>query len=238
MGQLFKSSLLIMASFALPISLAGIAYAIARTDTKFYSQSKKAPDSAAAASQEKVCQTLVADPSPPVNLRSSPVVAPDNTVKQLPNGTQLTITDESEGWLKVSQPTPGWIYQELTVTSCLTPSDVAKQVESPDQGARLFAIATEQYQSGNISGAIALAKTVSPDSSTHQAARGASLQWERDWQRAESDYYVAQKALRDGRWQDVINQVQTFPDNRYWKEKLAPIVQQAVKKIDQKSSPP
>jgi Bacterial SH3 domain len=229
MGQLLRSALLIATGFTLPIAAAGIAYAVARTTARSL---PSANNSSISTSATKVCQTLVADPSPPVNIRSSPVVTADNTVNQLPNGTQVTITDESEGWLKINQPTQGWIYKELTVTSCLLPNE-ATQNPSADQGAWLLAIATEQYQSGNINGAMALAKTVPIDSPTHTAAFSASAQWQKDWQRAESEYYIAQKAFRDGRWQDVINQVKTFPDNRYWKEKLTPIVKQAVQKIAQ-----
>jgi Bacterial SH3 domain len=230
MGQLLRSVILIATGFTLPIALAGITYAIVRPESLARPMMGNSALSPNLANPAKVCQTLIADPSPPVNVRSSPVVTSDNTVNQLPNGTEISIADENEGWLKINQPLEGWVYKELTVTSCLLPHETATSPSS-DSGAKLFAIATEQYQSGNINGAIALAKTVTSGSPAHTAARNASVQWQKDWQQAESNYYVAQKAVRDGRWQDVINQVKTFPDNRYWKEKLAPLVKQAVGEV-------
>lgn len=61
------------------------------------------------------CQTIIADPNPPMNVRSSPVVAADNVVGRLPNGVLLSVTDENQGWLKIRSPLQGWVYQELTV---------------------------------------------------------------------------------------------------------------------------
>lgn len=191
------------------------------------------------------CQTIIADPKPPMNVRSSPVVASDNVIGRLPNGLSLSVTDENEGWLKISSPLQGWVYKELTVTSCglvngaaipqsgsLT--EIAAQSPS-DSGTHLMAIATQQYQAGNLNGAIALAKTVPFDSPIYPMATDAAAQWQLDWNRAESDYYSAQKALRDGRWDQVLSRVEHYPSIRFWKEKLAGLVRQAISQ--QKTSP-
>ena len=66
------------------------------------------------------CQTLVTDPNPPLNIRSSPVAAKDNVVGNLANGTLVTVINENQGWLQISQPKRGWIYENLTVTTCNT----------------------------------------------------------------------------------------------------------------------
>lgn len=220
----------ILASFSLPLAIAVFTDRLATS-----SNAMRLGMVAGSTNQTQLnCQTIIADPNPPLNVRSSPVVAPDNKLASLPNGTPLSIVDEQQGWLRISSPLQGWVYKELTVTTCTNPS-VTAATPAPriqgqkDEGPQLLAIATEQYQSGNLKGAIALLKTISPQSASHTAAQLFVRQWQQDWSQAESDYYTAQKALRDRRWQDVLKQVNGYPDIRYWREKLAPIVQQALK---------
>ncbi|MDX2242288.1 MAG: SH3 domain-containing protein [Leptolyngbyaceae cyanobacterium bins.302] len=231
MNQVGQATLWILASFSFPIAIAVFTERLAVS-----SHALRLELAANSTDKSKLsCQTIIADPNPPLNVRSSPVVAPDNKLATLPNGTSLSVVDEREGWLRINSPLEGWVYKELTVTSCVNTTDtiVAAAVPSSavrsDEGAKLLAIATEQYQSGNLSGAVSLIKTISPESSAHTAAQLFILQWQKDWNRAESDYYTAQKALRDRRWQDVLHQVNGYPDIRFWREKLAPMVQQAIK---------
>ncbi|MGI0487583.1 SH3 domain-containing protein [Pantanalinema rosaneae CENA516] len=186
-----------------------------------------------------VCQTIATDPNPPLNVRSSPVVASDNIIGKINNGTLLTVVDENQGWLRISTPTDGWVYKEYTVTSCVLPTEAQLSgAISPisDQGNRAFATATEHYQNGNLTAAIALAKMVPADSPIYPDAQTALNQWQQDWQRAEAQFYKAQTALRDGRWQDVMNTVKDFPENRFWKAKLTPIVRQAIQVQAQKTN--
>lgn len=215
--RLSPSWLWILASFTLPIAIAAGVKASIRL------QQHSPPAS------QLGCQTIIADPQPPMNVRSSPVVAADNMLGRLPNGVPLIVIDENEGWLKISSPLQGWVYKELTVTSCGSSNNAAVAAQSPsDAGTHLMAIATQQYQAGNINGAIALAKTVSSDSSVYPVAIDAVSQWQTDWNRAESGYYTAQTALRDGKWEQVLSQVEHYPNIRFWKEKLAGLVKQAI----------
>lgn len=235
MNQRFKPYFWIFASFLFPIS---VSYGIVQS--RYSSRSATFVSSAATASP---CQTIIADPKPPTNIRSSPIVAPDNTLGQLSNGTLLKVVDKHKNWLKITHPIQGWVYKELTVTSCndfieATPISTSATIDltSAEQGARLLEIAQDQYQAGNLNGAIALAKTVSPNSPVYQTANQSVMQWQRDWERAESEYYNAQKSLREGRWEEVINKVNGYPDIRYWKEKLALVVQQATQQKQNKNS--
>jgi hypothetical protein len=219
--RLPKSWPLLLASFMLPIAIV--------VAVKAWVHLPRPTSTAPVASQSGDCQTIIADPKPPVNVRSSPVVANDNIMGRLPNGVSLIITDENEGWLKISSPVQGWVYKELTVTSCGSFNSTGTSAQpSSDPGTRLMAIATQQYQAGNIQGAIALAKTVPADSPVYPLAMGAASQWQTDWNRAESEYYSAQKALRDGNWEDVLSRVENYPNIRFWKEKLAGLVKQAI----------
>lgn len=179
---------------------------------------------------QTVCNTIATDPSPPLNVRSSPVVAPDNVVGTVRNGTRLSVIDRNEGWLRINQPLEGWVYQDLTVTSCI-PATAQADASTPgvqDNGIRLLAEATERYQAGDLNAAIALAQTIPTNSAASQAAKGAINQWQRDWKTAETTFAEMQTAIAERRWQDVLLKVQTFPDNRFWRAKSAPIVKIAI----------
>lgn len=179
-----------------------------------------------------ICNTIATDPSPPLNVRSSPVVAPDNVVGTVRNGTRLTVVDHNEGWLRINQPLDGWVYQDLTVTSCVPTTAQANASTPPfnDSGMGVLAQATERYQSGDIKAAIALTQTIPAHSAAYQPAKGAVNQWQRDWKTAETTLAEMQTAIAQRRWQDVLIKVQTVPDNRFWRAKLAPIVKIAIQR--------
>ena len=178
----------------------------------------------------KICNTIATDPSPPLNVRSSPVVAPDNVVGTVRNGTRLSVVDHNEGWLRINQPLEGWVYQDLTVTSCI-PATTQATASTPadDNGMSVLAQATERYQSGDLNAAIALAQTIPTTSAAYQPAKGAVNQWQRDWKTAETTVAEMQQAIAQRRWQDVLSNVQAFPDNRFWRAKLTPIVAIAIR---------
>ncbi|MBW4578797.1 MAG: SH3 domain-containing protein [Tildeniella nuda ZEHNDER 1965/U140] len=179
-----------------------------------------------------ICNTIATDPSPPLNVRSSPVVAPDNVVGTVRNGTRLVVVDRNEGWLRINQPLDGWVYQDLTVTSCVpaTAQANANLPHSNDSGMQVLAQATERYQSGDLKAAIALTQTIPASSAAYQPAKGAVNQWQRDWKTAETTFAEMQQAITQSRWQDVLLKVQTVPDNRFWRAKLAPIVKIAIQR--------
>ena len=186
----------------------------------------------AATAPKTICKTIATDPSPPLNVRSSPVVAPDNVVGTVRNGTQLLVVDRNEGWLRIKQPQEGWVYEDLTVTSCI-PAAAETKDSAPvatDNGLSVLAKATERYQAGNLEAAIALAQTIPASSAAYQPAKGAVNQWRRDWKTAEATFAEMQQATADRRWQDVLSKVQTFPENRFWRAKLAPIVKVAIQR--------
>lgn len=188
--------------------------------------------------QSASCITVVTDPNPPLNVRSSPVIAPDNVVGKLPNGTRLFIEAEQEQWLQISAPLKGWVYETLTVTTCPTRDGApirnsattgqSQAGQRNDSGAEILANATEQYQAGNLEAALGLATSVSSQSAAYQEAQIAIAQWQQDWKLAETQFYAAQQAFKAQQWQTVLNSVNGFPDIRFWREKLAPLVKIAI----------
>ncbi len=243
MRQLGQVVLWLLASFTLPIAIAVMTDQLVVATRALRFSLEHSPGTLATHPQDFTCQTIVADPNPPLNVRSSPIVAPDNKLATLPNGTAILVVDEQDGWLRINTPLQGWVYKELTVTSCMRPTDVltsqaqATPTGPQDEGAQLLAIATEQYQSGNLNGAVTLIKTIPAVSASHLPAQLLLRQWQQDWQEAEANFYAAQKAFREKRWQDVLHQVQGYPDIRYWRERLAPLVQQAMKQQAKSSKP-
>ncbi len=61
---------------------------------------------------------VVDDPAPPLNVRSTPEVIPNNIVGQLENNTFLLVLEQQNGWLKIRDPILGWVAQNRTRSSC------------------------------------------------------------------------------------------------------------------------
>jgi len=222
-----KAALIIGLSFGLFLVPAGITAAILDWQPGLLNAFGKTTRTANP--DPKQCKTIATDPNPPLNVRSSPVVAPDNIVGKLQNGTRLTVIDENEGWLSISSPIQGWVFKDLTVTSC-TVAGVSGNNAAEDDGTKTLTEATEIYQSGRLEAAIALAKTIPTANPDHAAAERAIEQWRQDWATAETKFLASQSALRDGNWQAVLQSVNGFPDNRYWRARLTPLVKEAIKR--------
>lgn len=229
-----KSFLWLSFGFLTIAALSGVVYTLLNLETAGSSTGGSAGSSKpTSVTQSLACVTIATDPQPPLNIRSSPIVAPDNVIGRVKNGTQLTVVDENEGWLRVSDPFDGWVYKELTVTSCTpntqvnTTQAIAAPTLSGEQG-QLLQKATEYYHAGELDRAIALVNSIATDHPTYADAQAVLPMWQRDWRLAEAKFTTAQKALEQGKWQDVINQVSDFPENRFWRGKLAPLVKKAI----------
>jgi hypothetical protein len=108
----------------------------------------------------QVCTTFVTDPKPPLNIRSSPVVAKDNVIHRLANGSRVTVIDDQLGWLRIAAPVNGWVAKSLTVTSCVAPQALTPQISTAQ-------ISTPQNVNPQAQGAIP-ASTANPASKKYQ----------------------------------------------------------------------
>ncbi|MEG4839242.1 SH3 domain-containing protein [Microcoleus sp. B9-D4] len=72
----------------------------------------------------KISQAVVSDPNPPLNVRSIPQVRGSNIVGKLKNNTFVSVAEEQNGWLRITDP-PGWIAKNRTESSC---SNVTQQI--------------------------------------------------------------------------------------------------------------
>ncbi|AMW28235.1 MULTISPECIES: SH3 domain-containing protein [Arthrospira] len=66
----------------------------------------------------EITMAIVQDPDPPLNVRRSPQVQEGNIVGQLPNNTFISVVNERDGWLEISDPVPGWVAKNRTHSSC------------------------------------------------------------------------------------------------------------------------
>lgn len=61
---------------------------------------------------------LVADPQPPLNVRSLPDSNNSKVVGKLENNTLVSVAEEKAGWLRITEPMVGWIAANRTRSSC------------------------------------------------------------------------------------------------------------------------
>ena len=138
----FQSPLTVGTYLTIAVTALGVSYAALTYKPSQSSNLKTGPAKVSILELTKSgnCQTLVTDPNPPLNIRSSPVRAKDNVVGNLKNGTLVTVINENQGWVQISQPLRGWIYENLTVTTCT--SGPNKTSENPEAGVIASPIAT------------------------------------------------------------------------------------------------
>jgi Bacterial SH3 domain len=178
------------------------------------------------------CQAQANDPQPPLNIRSTPDDASNNIVGTVPNGTVLTVVNSHRKWVRVSQPIAGWVYEDLIRPSCSQTATLPQQSKlsrrSSATGEQILQVAMRRYHAGQLAAAMAQLQTVPSHSTAYRQAQLALKTLPAEWQRAERQYHQAELAYKAGKWQDVIGLVQEFPDIRVWREKLTPIVKQAI----------
>ena len=92
--------------------------------------------------------------------------------------------------------------------------------------------ATEEYQAGDLDGAIALAKSIPSNSNVYPDAQASIEEWQKQWHDATEQYKAAEKAFQEGRWSDVLRATSQLPDILYWQTKTDKLVQQAQVNIE------
>lgn len=196
-------------------------------------------------SQQEVC-TVVIDT---LNIRSGSGTS-FNIVDTVKQGQKLSLTTESQnGWLKISSPIEGWVFNRSDLINCPQTQPISIPVQSPkptptkpkpiDNGSDTLATAKENYQNGDLNGAVELAKSIPSSSSAYQDARKSIQQWQQEWAFAENKFNEIQQAFNEGRWDDVIayeNDTE-FPEQRYWRGKLNELIEQARQKKAEEPTP-
>ncbi|MEH2409252.1 serine/threonine-protein kinase [Nostoc sp.] len=92
--------------------------------------------------------------------------------------------------------------------------------------------ATQEYQSGDLQKAIALAKSIPSHSNVYPEAQATIEEWQQQWQVAAQQYQIAETAFHESRWSDVLHTASKVPNILYWQSKTRKLVQQASVNIE------
>jgi serine/threonine-protein kinase len=186
-----------------------------------------------------------------LNVRSGPGENND-VVDTVYNGSSLVLTGVSkDNWVQISSPKNGWVSRkwiscnstkQAPVEAKATPTPVETPKPKPvvvkpkppvDKGSDVLAKADEQYQNGDLEGAIAQAKKViDSGSASAKDAQEKIIKWQKDWSEAKAKYDRVQKALDEGRWDEVIRESvdPKLLQQSYWRERLNQLIEEAKKR--------
>lgn len=92
--------------------------------------------------------------------------------------------------------------------------------------------AKKEYQSGDLQGAIALAKSIPSNSNVYPEAQATIGEWQQQWQVAADKYEAAKTAFEQGRWTDLFLNTNQVPDISYWQAKTDILNKQARLQIE------
>jgi serine/threonine protein kinase len=95
--------------------------------------------------------------------------------------------------------------------------------------------ATEQYQAGNLEGALALARSIPPNSNVYSEAQTTISEWQQQWKVAAQRYQAVENAFNENRWADVLRTAPQVPDILYWQSKSDKLVKSARANLETES---
>jgi serine/threonine protein kinase len=92
--------------------------------------------------------------------------------------------------------------------------------------------AKEEYQSGDLDKAIALAKSIPSHSNVYPEAQASIEEWQQQWQIAAEKFKLTEKAFNQKRWGDAVRLAAQVPDIRYWQTKSDILNQEAQARVE------
>jgi serine/threonine-protein kinase len=140
-------------------------------------------------------------------------------------GLAIQIVDDSS--LIASRPVPQVSQKPAVETSAPKPTPAATEDKS-----KTVAKAREKFESGDLQGAISLLKSTSGNAiSGIQETVDTVNQWQHDWAKAEALAKDINKAIDNGKWDEVLayrDHPEKLPNIKYWRDKLEPMFKQAA----------
>ncbi|MEH2111857.1 protein kinase domain-containing protein [Nostoc sp.] len=108
----------------------------------------------------------------------------------------------------------------------------SERSQPSDNSANIIEQARQKYDSGDITGAIALLRTIPANAASGIQETGKMIaQWQQDWAKAEALSNEINKAIDDGKWDKVLdyrNHPEKLPNTQYWRNKIEPLFKQAA----------
>ncbi|MDB9457447.1 serine/threonine protein kinase [Dolichospermum circinale CS-545/17] len=138
--------------------------------------------------------------------------------------------------LITSRPIPSVPAKSVVVNSTAKPSlpATADQVKTVDK-------AREKFESGDLQGAISLLKSTSGNAvSGIKQTVDTVNQWQNDWAKAEALANDINKAIDNGKWDEVLayrDHPEKLPNIKYWRDKIEPMFKQAAENVAKQALP-
>lgn len=98
---------------------------------------------------------------------------------------------------------------------------------STDPGEETWQAAQQAIQRGQLTEAIALARSIPRDSVRYEQSQAAIQEWRKEWEAATQLVKATETALAARQWQTVLNTAAQLPDIYYWRQKVHPLVEAA-----------
>lgn len=95
----------------------------------------------------------------------------------------------------------------------------------------ILEIATNEYQSGDLKQAIAIAQRVPNLSPVYIDAQTSIKQWNSEWENNTRHVEAAKTALKAQKWEEAIAEANKVLDTVYWQQQTQPIIQTAESKL-------
>lgn len=122
----------------------------------------------------------------------------------------------------------GFAVNSLVITGGLTS---LFSFSTADDGPKLLTQATIEYHAGEYDKAIALAESIPNFSEAYPEARTNLDRWRVDWEKAQSQFPLVEKAYQEQQWVDVIQAAAPIPEIPYWQDQITPWVQEATAQV-------
>jgi len=104
-----------------------------------------------------------------------------------------------------------------------------------DAGRDILIKAKQQSQTGNLEEAIALAKSISTNSSAYTEAQTAVREWRQTWKTTTQQFKVVETAFKQNQWDEVLTAAAKLPRTSFWQEKSQSMVQQAQYQVEKEA---
>ncbi|MFM7408078.1 MAG: protein kinase domain-containing protein [Cuspidothrix sp.] len=95
--------------------------------------------------------------------------------------------------------------------------------------------AIDNYQLGDLKKAINLAQSIPIHSNVYPEAQASIEQWQKQWDKDSQHYILAEQALKERRWTDVLDHAPKVPANSYWQAKIQPLIEEAKVNIEEQT---
>ncbi|AFY83446.1 serine/threonine protein kinase [Oscillatoria acuminata] len=122
----------------------------------------------------------------------------------------------------------GFAVNSLVITGGLTS---LFYFSTADDGPKLLTQANIEYHAGNYDQAIALAESIPNFSEAYGEARTNLDRWRVDWEKAQSQFPLVEKAYQEQQWVEVIQGAAPIPEIAYWQDKIVPWVEEATAQV-------